>query len=337
METQGARGAKSDPIYSVVVPVFESSTSVRELVTRLAAVFEQQLTVSYEVILVDDGSFSPDTWTTCRRLADDSELVTAIRLTRNYGKPGAVLCGLEHARGRFVVTIDDDLQQRPEDIPALIEHQEHDVVVANFERRRHGRFTVAASWVKGHLDRIILGLPCRMSPLKLFKAEVAKAVLEVRTSHPFIPALLASVTKDFVAVVVPHEESSHGRSRYTLRRRVRQLSNLLISNSTLLLRGFGVFGVLVAVGGFGFAISVIARTLLGSPPLPGWASLVVINLVFGGLILVALSLMGEYLIRILDGVSNKPAYVVREIVTARVSNADVPALGERKKATPAAL
>ena len=305
------------PLYSVLVPVYESDSSVVELVERLSAVFEKQLRTSYEVILVDDGSQSPSTWPTCERLAREFSGVIAIRLMRNYGKAHAILCGLKHVSGRYVITIDDDLQQRPEDIPALVQHQEHDVIVANFVTRRHRRLTILSSWTKGLFDRVILGLPCRMSPLKLFKAEVAEAMLKVRTSYPFIPALMAHGTSDFFPVDVQHEKSRHGKSRFTLRRRIKQLSNLLINNSTLLLRTFAFIGGLVALSGFAYAASIIFRRLLGAPPQPGWTSLVVINLVFGGLILIALGIVGEYLIRILEGISNKPPYRVRQIATSK--------------------
>ena len=297
------------------MPVYESDRSVVELVSRLRAVFEDELEASYEIILVDDGSDSAASWDTCEQLARESPCVMAIRLMRNYGKPGAVLCGLEHVRGRWIITIDDDLQQRPEDIPALARHRHHDVVVASFTNRRHAPLTVLASWLKSHFDRIILGLPCRMSPLKLFRAEVARGMLQIRTPRPFIPALMAATTKDFIAVEVQHAASRHGKSRYSLRRRAGQLSNLLINNSSLLLRWLGGFGLFVAAGGFAFALAVIARKLGGaSPPVPGWASLVVVNLFFGGLILIALAIVGEYLIRILEGISYKPAFQVRTII-----------------------
>ncbi len=296
-----------------MVPVYESDRTVVELVRRLRAVFEDRLKAGYEVILVDDGSRSPATWATCQRLAREQPGVVAVRLMRNYGKAAAVLSGLERVRGRWVITLDDDLQQRPEDIPALVRHRDHDVVVAEFKDRRHGRLTVLASWIKSYFDRLILGLPCRMSPLKLFKAEVARGMLRIRTPHPFIPALMAHTTTDFVPVAVRHEASGHGKSRYTWRRRARQFSNLLISNSSLLLRWFGAFGLVFSSGGFAFALLVLLRKIFGSPPLPGWTSLMVVNLVFSGLILIALAIVGEYLIRILEGVSHKPSYLVREI------------------------
>lgn len=311
------------PEYSVVVPVFESRDSIRLLVERLERMFVTDLSATFEVILVDDGSRSPATWATCEELAAARSWVRAIRLTRNFGKPSAVLCGLARAKGRWIVTIDDDLQQRPEDIPALAACREHDVVVAVYPRRRHGVGVRLASWIKSHFDRWILGLPCKMSPLKLIRAEVARAMLDVHATHPFIPALLAHVTSDFHPVRLDHAASVHGASRYTLRRRLRQFSNLVISNSSFLLRMIGGVGVGLSLGGFVFAAWVVVRkTLGGAPLLPGWASLVVINLVFGGLTLVALSIVGEYLIRIVDGVSHKPPFVVRSD-----TGADPPATG----------
>jgi len=253
-----------------------------------------------------------ETWPTCKRLASVHDEVIAVRLMRNYGKAGAVLCGLSRVRGSWVVTLDDDLQQRPEDIPRLAKLREHDVVVANFESSRHSHLRRLSSWIKGLFDRAILGVPCKMSPLKLFKAEVARGMLQIRTPHPFIPALMAHVTRDFVNISVPHE-AGRQESRYTFSRRLRQFSNLLINNSNLLLRSLGGLGLVFGVGGLVYAVTVIVRRVTGVPIQSGWSSLVVINLVFGGLILIALSLIGEYLIRILEGTSEKPAFLVREV------------------------
>ena len=155
------------PRYSVVVPVYDSHGSVERMVDRTAAVFEGTVRHPYEIILVDDGSRAAQTWMTLKRLANQRPgVIVAIRLTRNFGKASAVLCGLGRARGRWVITLDDDLQQRPEDIPKLIPHEDHDVVVANFEAASRP-VRGASSWVKGQFDRVILGVPCRMSPLKL--------------------------------------------------------------------------------------------------------------------------------------------------------------------------
>ncbi len=299
--------------YSVVVPVFESSHSIVELVERLRRVFEDILHSAYEIILVDDGSKSLESWVTIKRLASESKDIKGARLSRNYGKPSAVICGLGMVKGRWVITIDDDLQQRPEDIPTLVKYEDHDVVVANYTKRQHDRLTILTSWAKSKFDRIILGLPCKMSPLKLFKAEIAQAMLQIRPSRPFIPALMSHVTSDFYPVTVQHDISRHGKSRYSIRRRFRQFSNLIIGNSNLLLRWFGMVGVTTAMLGFVYGVYIVIRKLAGAPLSPGWASLVVINLVFGGFILIALGIIGEYLIRILEGSAQKPPYIVREV------------------------
>jgi glycosyltransferase involved in cell wall biosynthesis len=287
------------------------------MVDRTAAVFEGTVRHPYEIILVDDGSRAAQTWMTLKRLAKQRPgVVVAIRLTRNFGKASAVLCGLGRARGRWIITLDDDLQQRPEDIPALIAHEDHDVVVADFETRHHGQFAVFSSWVKSHFDRLILGVPCRMSPLKLIRASVVEAMLQANTNRPFIPAMLADVTSDFFPIGLPHQASSHGRSRYSFRRRFRQFSDLLIGNSNVLLRCVGGFGAIVATWGMIYAVYVVCRRLFGTLQEPGWATLVAINLVFGGLTLITLGIIGEYLIRILDRGTGKRPYHIREIVEA---------------------
>ncbi|MEQ8857302.1 MAG: glycosyltransferase family 2 protein [Pseudomonadales bacterium] len=315
-----SRQASARPRYTVVVPVFQSSESVTQLTERTVAVFTRTVREPFEIILVDDGSTAPSTWSTLLNLnARFPGHVTAIRLTRNYGKASAILCGLRQARGRWVITIDDDLQQRPEDIPQLIAEESHDVVVAQFTSRRHSPLVVATSWIKSRFDRIILGLPCRMSPFKLISEPVVRALIDLNPHKPFIPAMLAHITTDFMPVPIEHQPSAHGRSRFSLYRRLRQFSNLVIGNSNLLLRCVGGFGAMVACAGLLFAVYVLIRRILGYIQEPGWASLVSLNLVFGGLTLITLGIIGEYLIRILDSLQEKPAFVVREIRTAATS------------------
>ena len=142
------------PRYSVVVPVYNSGRSVIELVERFRKVFEETLRVRYEIILVDDGSEMSSTWPILEKLVQENPNVVAIRLTRNFGKAGAVLCGLRHMRGRWVATIDDDLQQWPEDFPELVKYEDHDVVVAQFIVRKDRCSKKLTSWIKGRFDSL---------------------------------------------------------------------------------------------------------------------------------------------------------------------------------------
>ena len=128
-------------------------------------------------------------------------------------------------------------------------------------------------------------------------------------------ALMSGVTRDFVSVPITHHASRCKKSRYSLMRRFSQFSNLLIGNSSLLLRVLGSIGALSALSGFAYTFYTIARVFLGQPIQAGWPSLIVVNLFFGGLILIALSINGEYLLRILENSSSKPAFEVRTVVT----------------------
>ena len=299
---------------SVVIPAYNSNDSLEELARRLESILTKMTARQYEIIIVDDASPDPSTWERIQKIAAEQANVRAIQLMRNFGKAGAVLCGMSEARGDWIVTMDDDLQHRPEDLPALFEKREHDVVMGNFPVRKAGFVAELGGDVKAWLDHKLIGKPkhIRVSPLKLYRAQVVAAMLQIHTPYPFIAALLFEVTHDVVMVDVVHERRKYGRPAFTFRKRVRQFLNLLISNSSLLLRMAAVLGMVIAV------LSVIAGAVLvilkftKEAVYPGWTSLMVVTLVIGGVNLFTLGVVGEYLIRIIRGVESRPAYLVRQ-------------------------
>lgn len=304
------------PMFSVIVPVYQSDASVVELVDRITAVFDRTVKKSFEIILIDDGSDLPQTWPTLAGLAEADDRVRAIRLMRNYGKPAAVLCGFCHVRGDWAITIDDDLQQSPEDIINLLAFRDHDVVVATYSNRKHSLGARATSWIKGWFDAHVLRVPLRMSPLKLIRRQTVDQLLKIRAGRPYIPALLAHVTSDFKAVEAEHKPSKAGKSRYNYRRRIRQFSNLVISNSGLFARIWSLVGLLcVTVGGV-LTFGLLLAGVIGSDSVTIEAFLLAALLIIGGMILMALGVVGEYLIRIVELTSERPAFVVRQIVGA---------------------
>ncbi len=299
------------PRYSVVVPVYNTGEKLRDLVARLHTIFTDTVKASYEIILIDDGSVREETTKMLRGLAKE-DAVMAVSLTRNFGKPGAILCGLHHSRGDWVVTIDDDLQQAPEDIPLLIAEQQHDMVTATHSNKQHTILQRATSSIKAQFDRHVLGYRVKLSPLKLIRRHVVDGMLAIKTNRPFIPALIRQVTEDVVAIPVPHHKSTQGRSRYSLKRRWSQFTDLLVGNSSVMMQIFAFIGFVVAGLSFALAGAVIARKLLGIPTQSGWSSLMVAILLIGGLNLAAIGITGQYFIRLLDITSQKPAFVVRE-------------------------
>lgn len=303
---------------SVVVPVFNSEV-LPELVQRLTAVFAALGQADYEILLVDDGSSSTKTWADLAALAEEYPRAVALQLTRNFGQQPATLCGLAHSRGDVVITLDDDLQHAPEDIPALLAAADCDIVIGQFDRSRHPPLRRLASRCKGWFDQILIGKPAgiQLSSYRLLSRAVVNGVLAGRTPRPFLPAMMFNVSRQVKGVPVTHHPRTVGRSGYGLRKLLSLFSNLLINNSSVLLRWVGHLGIGLAGVSVLLSLVVVYRRLVHAIKLPGWASLSAALLMLGGIILFALGVIGEYLARIVEAVENRPTYVVRRRVGGR--------------------
>jgi glycosyltransferase involved in cell wall biosynthesis len=302
-------------LLSIVVPVYNSGV-LEELAGRIDAALAAQPDIDYEVIFIDDCSPRPEVWATLERLARGNRRVRALQLTRNFGQQAATLCGLREARGDFVITIDDDLQHDPADIPSFLEHRNHDIVIAQFSARRHGLLRRGESRLKGAFDRLIIGNPrnVRMSSYRMLSRTVVDGILSIRTPHPFIPALMFYVSRDAVGVPAAHNARREGRTGYRLPTLLGVFSNLLINNSSLILRIVGQLGIGLAGLSFLIAAFVVYRKLAYGVAVRGWTSLFATLLLIGGLLLFGLGVVGEYLIRIIEGTETRPTYLVRRRV-----------------------
>ncbi|HVG11276.1 MAG TPA: glycosyltransferase family 2 protein [Thermoanaerobaculia bacterium] len=299
-------------LVSIVIPVYDSPV-LEELADSIEAVFRTRPEDDYEIVFVDDRSPDPRIWPTLMRLAGERERVKAVQLTRNFGQQAATLCGLREANGDVVVTLDDDLQHDPRDIPKLLAHADRDIVIGQFERKRHSLTRRTSSRIKGFFDRILIGKPrgIQLSSFRLLGRTVVDGILSIRTPHPFLPALMFHVSKDVVGVPVSHGARREGRSGYTFRKLFRVFSNLLFNNSSFLLRLVGVVGISFAGLSFLLAGVVIYRKIVHSVNVQGWTSLFATLLLIGGLLLVSLGVVGEYLLRIIESSENRPTYLVR--------------------------
>lgn len=304
----------SRALYSVVIPCFNTVDCVRRLAERVRRVFVQEVDASYEIVFVDDGSSNPQTWETLEALAKEDPNVRALRLSRNFGHHAATLCGLEAAQGDWMITMDDDLQHRPEDIPSLIAQRDHDIVVAAFPQKQHSLFKRVTSRMKGWLDTLLVGKPrsVQLSSFRLLSRTVVDGMLAAYTPYPFIPGLMFAVSRDVVAAPATHGRREEGESTYTLGKMLALTLNLLINNSALLLRVVGNLGVMVALGSFGYAGLIVFQKFAYDTQVPGWSSLIVVTLFIGGMMLFSIGVIGEYLIRIISAVERKPMYWVRE-------------------------
>jgi len=305
--------------YSIVIPVYKSSSSLIALAGRIENLFSNLSDNTYELIFVNDSPFDSKTLKTLESLAQKSPNVIVIELTKNFGQQAAILCGIDYATGDYIVTMDDDLQHYPEDIPKLIEKNKHDVVIGKFKSKKHSFFKRIASEIKGYFDYIILGKPrsLKLSPFRLINTEIAKLMVKRNTPHPFISALLFEITDDLVNVDIDHYPRLEGNSSYTISKMIQLFGNLIINNSSLLLRLIGYLGVTIALAASVAAFALLIRKLFFGYLVEGWASIVVLILFFGGLTLLTLGIIGEYLIRIIATAEERPTFHVRKIHNGR--------------------
>jgi glycosyltransferase involved in cell wall biosynthesis len=298
----------------VVVPVYNSAGTLRELLTRLQPVLAASAD-AFEVILVDDGSRDGS----ARVLAEsrrDYPWMRPIELMRNSGQHNALLCGVRAARYELIVTIDDDLQHPPEEIPKLLGalRDDIDVVYGAPEEEAHGWFRDAASQVTKLAMQNVLGAEtARMiGPFRLFRTSVRAAFADYRGMFANLDVLLTWGTTRFTAVRVRHDARQAGRSSYTLGKLLTHTLNMLTGFSTLPLQLASLLGFALTIVGAALLAFVLGRYLLQGAAVPGFAFLASIIIIFSGTQLFTLGVIGEYLARMHFRLLDRRPYVVRE-------------------------
>ncbi len=298
--------------FSIVVPVYNSARTLAELHARLCAALESL--GSFEIILVDDGS-QDGSFARMQELRAADPRVRIVQLMRNFGQHNALVCGLARARGRVVITLDDDLQNPPEEIKKLVDTltDDLDCVLGVTQEKRQSWSRNAASRLASHAAGWILrkGKRVRFSPFTAMRAELVAAMVLQRTAFVFIPALLYTTTMRIGEVEVRHDPRREGQSRYGWPRLLKLTSNLIFQYSNLPLRLVSVFGMTVALAAAIMAGWIVLRRLAGGPGPVGWPSLFTAVVFFGGATLCTLGIIGEYLIRIIADAASKPTFVVR--------------------------
>lgn len=303
-------------MYSVVIPVYNSAAIVAETVSRVREFFLSQ-GHHFEIILVNDGS-RDGSWNVISGLARTYPDVTAIDFLKNYGQHNANLCGFREARGDFIVTMDDDLQNPPEEISKLIAaaHQGHDLVIGQFESKQHSFVRRFGSQVVGWLNRTAFEVSDKLvlSNFRLIHRDVVDRVCRDTSVSPYIPGLVLKYSAHRCNVRVRHLPRAEGKSGYTLRKLLRLVANILFNHSTIPLRYGAAFGFIVSGVSFLLGLFYLLRTLVEGANIPGWATVVVLLSFFNGVLILLLSVIGEYLVRILREVGSQSSYEISEVV-----------------------
>jgi len=301
---------------SIVIPVYNSERIVPELARRIvAAVAGARPVRDYEVILVNDCS-ADRSWQMIEQACDAYPAVRGINLRINTGQHNAIMAGLRAASGAVIVVMDDDLQHAPEDIGKL--HAKivagYDLCYATFRQLQHALWKTAGSAFRDLTVRALLGVPrgIRISSFKAMSADIAREITRYEGPFPYVDGLALVLTRNVANVELEHHPRLDGRGHYSLRQSVSLWAKVAMNFSVVPLRVASWLGLGFAALGFLFAVYLIVQQLLFQRiPVPGWASLVIAILIVGGVQLLALGAIGEYLGRAYLHMTAKPQYVIK--------------------------
>lgn len=300
---------------SVVIPVYRSEATLEMLFERLIPSLDA-LGRTYEVVLVEDGS--PDgSWSKLESLQRRySDRVIAIQLMRNSGQHNALMCGLRHASGNYIVTMDDDLQNLPEEISRLlgeIERSDCDLVYGNYAEKKHSSFRNLGSLIVNSFYRHVFGTHVTVTSFRVIRRPLLDAIRHCNQPYLFLDGLLAWNTRRIGSVVVEHHARSIGESTYSISKLVTLSLNLFTSFSLIPLQLISVLGIATLTIGLALAVTCFGLLLFGTTP-SGSVAISTLVLLLSGVQLLSLGVFGEYMGRMHLHLNGKPQYHERQIL-----------------------
>lgn len=304
---------------TVVVPVYRSQDSLGVLIERLEPVL-RSTQKNFEVVLVNDGS-PDDSWAVIKGLCGTKRWVRGLNLMRNYGQHNALLCGIREARGAFVVTMDDDLQNPPEEIPGLLDKLSDgwDVVYGTQEIVRYNVFRTMATNLTKIVLKSAMGIETArsVSAFRAFRTELREAFCDYRGAFVSIDVLLTWGTTRFAAIPVRHDPRFNGKSNYTFRKLLAHALDLMTGFSVKPLQYASLLGFCFTLFGFAVLVYVVGKYVLYGSGVQGFTFLASIIALFSGAQLISLGIIGEYLARMHFRTMDRPTYAIKERINVR--------------------
>jgi polyisoprenyl-phosphate glycosyltransferase len=304
------------PQYSVIVSVYNGAASLWELTDRIHTVFSE-LDKTYELILINDCS-KDNSWDVITEMKNNNCNLRAFNLAFNVGQFTATFCGMEHARGDYIITMDDDLQNPPEEIPKLItkinENIHYDCVFGIPDRKQH-------NFVRNFGSRAIqllyeklwaLDSSIKISGFRVFTKEIKDKLLMFETKSPVISALILKLSSKIGNVTVCHEKRKNGKSNYSLTKLIAATFDNIVNFSTFPLQIIARIGILTSMLSFFIAIFYTIQYFRGVVTQPGYFSIIITISFFSGLILFSIGIIGEYIMRIITEVNHTPKYIIKD-------------------------
>lgn len=300
---------------SFVIPCYRSEHTLPHVIAEIDEKMGQLTQYEYDIFLVNDCS--PDnTFGVIRRLCEERSNIKGINFARNFGQHAALMAGLRHSDGDYVVCLDDDGQTPADEVDKLLDKLEegYDAVYAKYEHKQHSAFRNVGSKVNELMTRIMLEKPAELYISSYFavKRFVVEDMIRYENSYPYVIGLVLRATRNITNVSVNHREREEGRSGYTLKKLIGLWFNGFTAFSVKPLRIATGIGCLFALIGFLYGIYTIVKRLV-NPAVPmGFSALMSAIVFFGGMVMIMLGLIGEYIGRIYISMNNSPQYVIRE-------------------------
>ena len=308
-------------LYSVVVPVYNSERIVGRTIAAIVDFFEHE-GWRFELVLVNDGSID-ESWKVISQAAEADDRLIAINLLKNYGQHNANLCGFRHTTGDFLITMDDDLQNPPSEIIHLVNKamEGHDVVFGRFDRKKARWHRSLGTKAIAMVNRRVFAQPAELvvSNFRILNREVVDRICTSSSAFPYITGQALRYSNDRANADVRHDARPEGKSNYNLARIAGLVLRILFSYSSAPLRIVGAVGAAIAVVSIAIGTTFAIRGITTGRGVSGWTSTITMLSFLNGTIILMMAMLGEYLIRTLNQLSdNQPYYIAQAVNTDRV-------------------
>lgn len=304
---------------SIVIPVFNSSQILDELYNRISKAIATSST--YEIIFINDCS-TDDSWQKISSLTERFPCISGINFRKNCGQDNAILAGLRIAKGNYCVIMDDDLQHDPDAILEMYTEckKGYDVCFANFMERKQQVFKTIGSNMNGKMAQFLLSKPkgIYLSPFKIINRSTVQEISKFAGPYPYIDGIILTITQNLTQIAVEHQPRLSGKSNYTFSRSLSVFMKLFTGFSVVPLRIATITGFITTFIGFCLSLKYLYDYFYVTKDfIKGWTTVVILVILFGGLILTTLGIIGEYIGRMYLTLNNKPQYSIKEIVRSK--------------------
>lgn len=302
---------------SIVIPVYNSEKTIEEVVSEIEIVVSK-LNSKYdlEIMLVNDYS-KDNSLEVCKNICKHKSFVKLISFSKNFGQHNALMAGIKIASGDYIISMDDDLQTPPDEMGKLIDELEknnYDVVFAKYKTENKSIFRIFGGFVNDKMANILAEKPKNITINSYFimKKYIADEIIKYDHAYPYMGGLIFRVTQNVGNVLIQHRDRKISKTNYTLKKLLQLWFNGFTSFSVKPLRISSVFGLFFSITGFVYLLIIIISKIINPGVPAGWTSIMAAIIFFGGIQLLSIGLLGEYIGRVFLSINKKPQYVIKE-------------------------